>query len=369
MSDAITLLKHGQSLWLDYIDRDLLVNGGLRRLVETGIRGVTSNPTIFHKAITSGEDYDAEICDLIQADHGINEFGLYQWLTIQDVQMAADILKSVYDSSSGSDGFVSLEVSPHLAHDTDGTIESARQLWREVNRPNLMIKVPGTKEGLPAIEQLIGEGINVNVTLLFSVARYKEVIRAYLRGLEKNTAPASVASVASFFISRVDTKADNALDQLNTPDAQELKGTIAIANAKMAYQCFLESQNTPEFKAQQQRGAKMQRPLWASTSTKNPAYSDLLYLEELIGPNTVNTVPPNTLDAFLHHGEIRDSITDALDIAKYNLDRLAKIGISLDEITQQLEDEGVAAFAQSYDQLIAALKEKCVTVAENYASV
>ena len=219
MADLITLLRHGQSMWLDYIDRNLLDNGGLKRLVETGIRGVTSNPTIFHKAITGSQDYDETIIDLLQADHELDTVGLYKWLTIEDIQMAADILRSIYDSSKGVDGYVSLEVSPHLAHDTNSTLESARHLWKEVNRPNLMIKVPGTLEGLPAIEVLIAEGININVTLLFSVSRYEAVIQSYLRGLALNPNPGKVASVASFFVSRVDVKVDRALEQIGTPEA------------------------------------------------------------------------------------------------------------------------------------------------------
>ena len=367
MADLITLLRHGQSMWLDYIDRNLLDNGGLKRLVETGIRGVTSNPTIFHKAITGSQDYDETIIDLPQADHELDTVGLYKWLTIEDIQMAADILRSIYDSSKGVDGYVSLEVSPHLAHDTNSTLESARHLWKEVNRPNLMIKVPGTLEGLPAIEVLIAEGININVTLLFSVSRYEAVIQSYLRGLALNPNPGKVASVASFFVSRVDVKVDRALEQIGTPEALQLRGKIAVANARIAYQCFREMFQAATFTKLREKGARVQRPLWASTSTKNPKYSDLLYVESLIGPDTVNTVPRETLDVFLHHGEVALTLETELDAAKRDLETLKRLGINMEKITKELEDEGVASFADSYDQLLATLDEKRIATTAHYA--
>lgn len=367
MSKIHTLFaEYGQSIWLDYIDRNLLVNGGLKALVSEGVRGVTSNPTIFQKAIGDSTDYDAAIHDLLQADHNIDEKMLYQRLTVQDIQMAADILMTVYDSSDGSDGFVSLEVSPHLAFDTEATILAARHLWEVVARPNLMIKVPATLPGLPAIESLIAEGINVNVTLLFSVNRYKAVLEAYIRGLLRNSNPGNVASVASFFVSRVDNKVDAALDKINSPGSNRLKGKIAIANAKMAYQHFKEVIGSATFEAELKRGTRPQRPLWASTSTKNPDYSDVLYVDQLIGNNTVNTVPPETLDAFQAHGELHPSLDNEINAAQYDLESLDMLGIDLAQITQELEQEGVRKFTDSYDELLTVLKNKLSTVTMEY---
>jgi len=367
MSNMLTLYQHGQSLWLDYIDRDLLVNGGLARLVEEGLRGVTSNPTIFHKAITRGHDYDDAIRDLLQADPAMDAEILYEWLAIQDVQRAADILRPVYDQSRGDDGYVSLEVSPHLARDTEGTVAAARHLWRAVDRPNLMIKVPGTREGLPAFEQLIGEGININVTLLFAVPRYEEMMDAYVRGLARNPEPGRVASVASFFVSRIDGKVDALLERISTEEARRLKGRTANANAKMAYQRFKAFLDTGEWRAQAARGARVQRLLWGSTSTKNPDYRDVLYVEELVGPHTVNTVPPQTLDAFQDHGEVRDTLAADMDAAERDLRTLAGLGIDLEQVTRELEVEGVAAFAESHDQLLAALRGKVTEVTRDFA--
>lgn len=369
MSSLFDLLKLGQSVWLDYIDRNLVENGGLSELVAHGVRGVTSNPTIFQNAITKSNDYDSTIRDLVQADQNINETSLYHWLTLQDVQAAADILANVYKTSNGQDGYVSLEVSPHLAHDTIATIDSAVHLWKEVKRPNLMIKVPATKEGIPAIETLIAEGINVNVTLLFSPKRYEEVLFAYLRGLQRNPDPKNVSSVASFFISRIDSKVDPLLDKIATPEANELKGKIAIANAMLVYNQFLEISKTREFHTQIQRGAHLQRPLWASTGVKNPKYSKLLYVEKLIGRNTVNTLPPATLDALLGNGELYSSMESdfACDQARKQLEQLNQFGIDLDNICNQLEKEGVNAFTNSYDQLLEVLKEKCFEVTQDFA--
>ncbi|MGD8571821.1 MAG: transaldolase [Gammaproteobacteria bacterium] len=369
MPKIITLFsEYGQSIWLDYIDRNLVENGGLKALIEEGVRGVTSNPTIFHKAITGGNDYDDAIRDLLQADHEIDDETLYQWLAIQDIQMAADTLRPVYENSKGSDGFVSLEVSPHIAYEVDQTIDAARHLWRAVDRPNLMIKVPGTSPGLRAFEQLIAEGINVNVTLLFSVDRYREVTAAYIRGLSKNPHPGKVASVASFFVSRVDSKVDAALDATGKKDAQLLKGKIAIANAKLAYQHHLKVTASTNFETERQRGAKTQRPLWASTSTKNPDYSDVLYIDQLIGNDTVNTVTPDTLEAFQLHGDLRNTVEMDIDVAQRHLKALTVFGVDLNQITDELEKEGVQKFADSYDQLLAALKEKRSDVAKEYAS-
>ncbi|MDT8385882.1 MAG: transaldolase [Thiogranum sp.] len=357
-----------QSMWMDYIDRNLLINGGLATLVSEGLRGVTSNPTIFHKAIGGSSDYDDTIRDLVQADPDLQGDILSEWISIQDVRMAADILASVYKSSNGSDGFVSLEVSPYLAFDTDATIQAARHLWRAVDRPNLMIKVPGTVPGLPAIERLIAEGINVNVTLLFSALRYQAAAEAYQRGLALNPEPGKVASVASFFVSRVDSKIDPMLDKIGGPEAQSLKGKIAIANAKMAYQQFKEIEASEAFAAERARGARPQRPLWASTGTKNPAYSDVLYVDQLIGPETVNTVTPETLDAFQTHGEIAPTLEAGVETARRQLETLGKLGIDLAEVCQELEQEGVKKFIDSHDQLLAVLEDKRGVVAKRSVS-
>lgn len=369
MSNILTLYsEYGQSAWLDYLDRDLVTRGGLQTLRDAGVRGVTSNPTIFHKAITGSTDYDDTIRDLMQADHEIDECRIYEWLVVQDVQMAADVMAPVYRSSEGRDGFVSLEVSPHLAYDADATVEAARHLWRTVDRPNLMIKVPGTVPGLLAVETLIAAGINVNVTLLFSVARYQAVIEAYLRGLQHNPDPAGLASVASFFVSRIDTKVDAALDEIGGSRAGALKGRIAIANAKIAYQAFKAALNSERAVEQQRRGVTMQRPLWASTSTKNPDYRDVLYIEQLIGAQTVNTMPSDTLDAFQAHGELRATLEEDVDEARRRLGELDRLGISLARITQELEQEGVAKFAHSYDELLAALRKKRFELTQGYAT-
>jgi len=358
MARLIELLEHGQSPWLDFISRDLLESGGFRDLVEEGIRGATSNPTIFYKAVSSTDAYDQDVRDLLEADPQASAPTLYDWITIEDVRRAADVLRPVYESSKGDDGYVSLEVSPYLAYDTEDTIEAARHLWTEVARPNLMIKVPATEAGIPAIEQLIAEGINVNATLLFSVKRYEEVARAYIRGVARQTEPRRVASVASFFVSRVDTKVDALLERIGTPEAQALKGKIAVANAKMAYQKFKAIFHGEDFAAQRRRNARVQRPLWASTGTKNPAYSDVLYVENLIGAETVTTLPMETLDAFLAHGEAMPTLEMKLEEAERHLNALARLGIDLDQVTDELEKEGVQAFKDSYDQLIELINRK-----------
>lgn len=368
MSKLITLYsEYGQSIWLDYIDRGLVRDGALKALVSQGLRGVTSNPTIFHKAITQSDDYDDAIRDLVQADHGIDAATLYEWLTVQDVQMAADVLEPVYVASERGDGYVSLEVSPHLADDTQATMKAARHLWRAVDRPNLMIKVPATEAGLPAVEGLVAEGVNVNVTLLFSLERYRAVTDAYVRGLALNPRPEEVASVASFFVSRVDTKVDAALEAIGGPEAEALAGRIAIANAKAAYQHFREFFGSDSFETQRKRGARVQRPLWASTSTKNPRYSEVMYVEELIGPDTVNTLPPETLDALQTRGEPSASLERDVEAARRDLDKLEELGVHLSVITEDLEREGVAKFADSYDQLLEALRSKLATVTATYA--
>ncbi len=345
-----------QAVWLDFIERDLLTGGGLARLVaEDGVRGVTSNPSIFQKAIEGGGPYDMAVARLLAANPEMTTVQLYETLAIEDIQHAADILHAVWEESQGGDGYVSLEVSPHLAHDTGGTVAEAKRLWRTVDRPNLMIKVPATPKGIPAIETLIGEGINVNATLMFSLADYEAVATAYLRGLEVNSNPAGVASVASFFVSRVDTKVDAALETIGSPEALNLRGQAAIANAKLAYRRFGELFGPGAFAQLSERGAMVQRPLWASTSTKNLEYRDVIYVEELIGQDTVNTLPVATLEAFRDHGELRASLLEDVAGADRVFAELAQVGVDLDAITTELQIEGVAAFAKSFDQLLGAL--------------
>ena len=349
MNPLKELLAQGQSVWLDYIRRDLIRTGELKRLVEEdGIRGVTSNPTIFEKAITGSTDYDDALRALLAKDPKTDVAALYERLAIEDIQMAADVLRGVYDETGGADGYVSFEVSPHLAHDTQATINEAKRLRAAVDRPNVMIKVPATPEGIPAVQELIAEGVNVNITLMFSMRHYEAVARAYIRGLERCADPSKVASVASFFVSRVDTMVDRALESLATAQAQAktLLGKIAIANSKMVYHRFLQIFHGEGFVALRQRGTRVQRPLWASTGTKNPAYSDVLYVENLIGAETVNTLPPETLNAFKDHGEVPgETVRDSLDDAAAALGRLKALGINLDTITEKLQQDGVTAFA------------------------
>jgi transaldolase len=350
------LNRLGQSIWLDFIDRELLVKGGLQRLVERGVTGVTTNPTIFHKAIAGSAAYDEAIRVQLGRNPGLSPAALTEALIVADVQGACDVLRSVYDHSAGHDGYVSIEVAPDLAFDTEGTVDAARRLWRSVARPNLMVKVPGTAAGVAAVEKLLAAGINVNVTLLFSVARYESVVEAWVRGVERAEDRRRVASVASFFVSRVDTKADKALDALGTPEASALKGRIAIANARAAYARFRTLMAEPRVRALLEDGVRPQRPLWASTGTKNKAYSDVLYVESLIGPDTVNTLPPETLEAFLDHGSAHATLD--VEGAQRDLDALRQVGVDLDAITRELEAEGVAAFQDSWNQLVAGLGEK-----------
>jgi transaldolase / glucose-6-phosphate isomerase len=358
MNPLKELLDQGQSIWLDYIRRNIIRTGDLKRMVEDGIRGITSNPTIFEKAIAGSTDYDAALRGLL-ADPNADVGKLYEVLAIEDIQKAADILRPVYDQTGGADGFVSLEVSPHLAHDTAATVAEAKRLKAAVGRPNLMIKVPATREGIPAIEELIGDGVNVNITLMFSMSHYEAVARAYIHGLERCANPAAVASVTSFFVSRVDTVVDKALENIGTPEALALRGKIAIANSKIVYRRFLEIFHGEGFAALRQRGARVQRPLWASTGTKNPDYSDVLYVEELIGPETVNTVPPDTLNAFKDHGRVRGaSVKENLPEAETALAQLKSLGIDLEATAEKLQQDGVAAFAASFDQLMASLEKK-----------
>jgi transaldolase len=354
------LTRQGQSVWLDFISRKLICNGDLNRLVENdGVRGVTSNPTIFEKAIAGSTDYDQTLRALLSKDPDADVEKLYEPLAIEDIRMAADVLRPVYDETDAADGYVSLEVSPHLAHDTQATIAEARRLRAEVDRPNVMIKVPATPEGIPAVETLIAGGVNVNITLMFSMAHYEAVARAYINGLARSTNPAKIASVASFFVSRVDTMVDRALESLGTAQALALLGKIAIANSKMVYNRFLQIFHGEGFAALRQRGARVQRPLWASTGTKNPKYSDVLYVENLIGRETVNTLPPDTLKAFEDHGRIiEDAVRENLDDAAAALGRLKALGIDLNTIAEKLQADGVASFTASFDQLMAALEKK-----------
>lgn len=334
----------GQAPWLDFIHRELLEDGGLARLVaEDGVTGVTSNPSIFEQAIGSGSRYDRQLEDLLEEEPELTAQELYERLAVQDIQGAADVLRPVFDRTDGADGFVSLEVSPHLAHDAAATVEEARRLWKAVDRPNLMIKVPATPAGLPAIEQLTAEGIHVNVTLLFSLAHYDGVAEAYLGGLERLEDPQALpraASVASFFVSRVDSKVDPRLQEIGSVEAKALCGTIAIANAKLAYRRFTEVFHGERFAVLDARGARMQRVLYGSTSAKNPDYPDVFYVEELIGRDTVNTLPPKTLEAFRDHGVPRESLSRGWDRAQARLEALRGLGIDLDEITEELQQEG-----------------------------
>ena len=359
MNPLLELKQAGQSIWLDFITRRFISEGGLKALIDNdGLTGVTSNPTIFQKALSSGTEYDTAIQTAIRQDKPTPD--IFWELAISDIQQACDAFKTVFLKTEGADGFVSLEVSPHLARDTKGTIAQARELFKRVNRPNVMIKIPATKEGLPAIEQCLGEGININITLIFALERYQQVIDAWLAGLEQlsksGKSVKSVSSVASFFVSRVDTLVDGMLDK-KTGHA-ELKGKAAIANAKMAYQMFLKTVQGPRFTALQTRGARVQRPLWASTSTKNPDYRDVMYVEQLIGPDTVNTLPPATIDAFRDHGEIRNTLMENPQESANVLDQLEKAGIHMKEVTQKLEEDGVRLFEESYDYLITSLDRK-----------
>ena len=354
MSKLKELGAAGQSVWLDFIRRDMVSNGELAALVDEGVTGVTSNPSIFQAAIAGSDLYDEDI-----ADAEGDPLAVFEALAIADVQGAADVLRGVYDATDGFDGYVSLEVSPTLADDAEGTIADARRLWDRVDRPNLMIKVPATPAGIIAIEELIASGINVNATLMFSMADYEAVAMAYVRGAERTEYPERVASVASFFVSRVDNKIDPALDAIGTEEALALRGIAAVANAKLAYRRYQEVFEGAPFAAARARGAKPQRPLWASTSTKNPAYSDVLYVDELIGPNTVNTIPPATVDAFRDHGTIDPTaLTSNVDAAEQHFEALAALGIDVDAITEELQVEGVAAFADAFNGLLATIEEQ-----------
>jgi len=346
-----------QSIWLDDIRRSYFTTGELKKLVALGVRGLTSNPTIFEKAIAGSTDYDQELRTLVEAGKSIEE--IYESLVIKDIQSAAEALLPVYEQTEGGDGYVSLEVDPTLAEDTERTVSEAVRLFNKVSRPNLMIKVPSTEAGVPAIQSLIGQGINVNVTLIFSLSQYQSIAEAYLAGLEKLVGeggdPSRVASVASLFVSRLDTAVDREFQALGET---ELLGKIAVANAKLIYTRFLEIFSGERWGKLEALGGRVQRPLWASTGTKNPAYSDTLYVDNLIGPHTVNTVPPATLHAFLDHGIVARTVDRDLDQARSQLSLLADLGVDLEIVTNMLQKDGVAAFAKSFNELMDSIAHK-----------
>jgi transaldolase len=357
----------GQSVWLDYIRRDLIVSGALKRMIdEDGVCGMTSNPSIFEKALADSQDYDRDIETM--ALKGIDKKAIYEAFSRQDVQMAADIFRPVYDKTKGGDGYVSLEVNPHLAHDTKGTIEEARKFWAALDRPNVFIKVPATAEGLPAIRRLISEGININVTLLFGLPRYRQVAQAYIAGLEDRLAQGktinNVASVASFFLSRIDTLADSMLEKImaqggeKTDIAGQARGQTAIASAKTAYQIYREIFNNESFRKLGNKGARTQRVLWASTGTKNPEYSDIKYIEAVIGSDTINTIPVDTMNAYRDHGDPKPRLEQDAAKAGRILEQLSGLGINIDRVTQQLEDEGVDKFNKPFDKIMEILGQK-----------
>jgi len=359
------LNDYGQSPWMDYIRRDLLTSGGLKKMIdEDGLRGMTSNPTIFEKAITGSKFY-SDILDAPDAKQ-LGAGGVYEKIAIRDVQDAADIFKGVYASTKGRDGYVSLEVSPLLANDTQKTIDEARRLWKTVNRENVMIKVPATPEGIPAIRQLLEDGININITLLFAQSAYEQVAEAYLSALEarakKGQDISKIASVASFFVSRIDTLIDGKIEEMLKTEKdpgkkallQSIEGKIAIANAKLTYKKYQELFGGARWKALAAKGAHTQRLLWASTSTKNPKYRDVLYVEELIGADTVDTIPPATFDAFREHGKLRNSLTEHVDGAAKTMSDLEKAGISMKQVTEKLVVDGVKLFADAFDKLLEA---------------
>jgi transaldolase len=367
VNPLVALGRVGQSPWYDFITRDLVHSGELARLIrEDGLLGMTSNPTIFEKAIASSDGYDADIRRLAEAGRSPGE--IFEELAVDDVRAACDVFRTTFERAGNGDGTVSLEVSPTLAHDTDGTVQEAQRLWRAVDRPNAMIKIPGTKEGLPAITRCLAQGINVNVTLLFSVERYAEVVEAFLKGLEQRAAMQlsidHLHSVASFFVSRVDTKLDPQLDALapTRAEAAGLRGTIAIANAAQAYALFQQTVASARWQALAARGARPQRPLWASTSVKDPAYPDTMYVERLIAEQTVNTLPPETFTAYRDHGHPTVRIDDAVAEAPARLAALAALGIDLREVTRELEADGVAKFAGSFRSLLAGIEAKAGTL-------
>ena len=363
MNPLLELEQHGQSVWLDSIRRSMITSGELQRLIaEDGLRGLTSNPTIFEKAVSAGSDYDAQVREIVLRDPDISPTDLYGRVVITDIQMAADALRPVYEASSGLDGYVSLEVSPPVAHDTEATLTEVRHLWHAADRPNLFVKIPGTPEGIPAVETCLAEGININITLLFSRAHYQAVAEAYLRAVSRLSDPSRVASVASFFVSRVDTKVDTKLKEIGTAEALGLLGKAAIANAKLSYRRFEEIFHGEHFADLHRNGARVPRCLWASTSTKNPAYPDTMYVDNLIGPETVNTMPMETLAAFRDHGRAVPTLHQGVEEAEADLQRLAALGLSLLEVGEELQAEGLRLFGESYEKSLAALDRKRVQI-------
>ena len=364
MSKLNKLAEYGQSVWLDYISRSFVNEGKLSALIEKGLRGVTSNPSIFEKAVQGGSEYDPELKELVQKKHSVD--AIYEAIVFEDIRRAADQLKPVYEKTGGIDGYVSLEVDPEIANDTGKTIEEGKRLFRSLNLPNIMIKVPATPAGIPAIEQLISEGVNVNVTLIFGINQYQHVASAFLNGMENvaMNGPADesgmpvdrITSVASFFISRLDSAVDKELERAGHND---LRGKIAVANAKATYQQFQNIFMSKRWEGLRNQGAKPQRLLWASTAVKNPAYPDTLYVDSLIGPYTVNTLPPETLDNFLDHGRLNQTLTYDAGEAHKQLEKLTETGIDLEEITDELLDQGVEAFVKSFRSLKRSIAEKC----------
>jgi transaldolase len=367
MNPLTALLHQGQSIWYDFISRDFIATGAMKALVDKGVRGMTSNPTIFEKAIAGGSSYDHQIAELASA--GLSTSEIATRLFVTDVRNACDVMREVFDSSNGADGFISIEVSPKLAAHTEETIAEALHLWALIDRPNLMIKIPATGEGLPAIRRCIGDGLNINVTLMFSLQQYADVADAFISGLEDRLAAggdiAHVRSVASIFVSRIDTMIDPLLDAIATPEALELRGRAALANSKLVYQEYRSIFGSERWKRLAVAGARPQRPLWASTSTKNPAYSPLLYVEPLIGPDTVNTVPPETLDAILSQlANVHSTIEEGVDEARQMLARLAAVGVDLNRVMAKLLEEGVEKFEKSFDSLFDKLESKRAAITE-----
>lgn len=358
MNPLNKIRKQGQSIWLDLLDRAIMDSGKLQQLIEEDdLRGLTSNPAIFEKAISESSDYDKDIAELSKKES--DDEALFYDMAIKDIQRAADLFKPVFEKTDGKDGFVSLEVSPNLARDTEGTIKQVKDLWKRVDRKNVMIKIPGTKEGLPAIRECLSEGININVTLLFGLPRYREITEAYMGGLEdrlkKDLPIDSISSVASFFLSRIDVMADPLLKEKGD---DKLAGEVAIASAKLAYQIYLEMTLSERFKKLEEKGAQRQRVLWASTSTKDPAFSDVKYVENLIGKDTINTLPMKTIDAFRDHGEVAETVTLDIDRSTKIMDRLKETGVDIDQITQKLEDEGIEKFNEAYDKLLKSIAKQ-----------
>ena len=359
MNPIDELRRYGQSLWLDYISRGMIRSGELKRLIEqAGITGLTSNPTLFERAIDETHDYDDALRRL-DADSHLDARAVYESLSVEDVRAAADALRPVYKRTGGADGYASIEVSPYLAHDSSATVAEASRLWHEIDRPNVMVKIPATREGIPAIEEALASGININITLIFSMRQYEAVADAFLRGIERLSSPARSASVASVFVSRIDTAVDRELEKIGTPEALALRGRAAIANARLIYRRFREIFDSPRFAGLRMRQVHAQRVLWGSTGTKNPEYSDVMYVEELIGPDTINTVPPATLRAFQEHGRTRGaSAAEGWTKAESILKQVNAVGVDLEAVLDQLESEGVAAFRRSLDKLLATLERK-----------